>query len=106
MFIIFGWDNKANPLESLLTTHCAHCQKQTGWTLWKDTTWGSLFFIRLLPIMDTYHLRCDGCGYTLKIPGTEAKAALDRQQRNQALHDHLVNLISQDQDQHLTHLDD
>lgn len=97
MFIIFGWDNTAKPQESLLTAPCAHCKVETNWTLWKQTTWGSLFFIKLIPIIDSYYLRCDKCGDTIKLDNKTAKAALDKSQRSDALHNYIVETIQKTQ---------
>jgi len=97
MFIIFGWEKIFKPLESLLKTHCFQCKKNTNWSLWKETEWLSLFFINIFPFINKHHISCDICGDSTILINKFAKIVIKPEERNEQLHDDLVELIESHQ---------
>lgn len=95
MLIVFGWEHREKPIANLLTCTCPYCATTTQWCLWQKTLWGSLFFIRLIPIMRESLVRCTECGSQTTLPKPIAVSALRVDRRDKALHDCIVNLIQQ-----------
>jgi hypothetical protein len=97
MFVLLGYSQEHRPLESMLTTHCRCCGKEASWTLWRETGWVSLFFMRLLPLGREDRLVCEACDDAVSVDRQTAKMALDRDQLSpilkQIIHDRLVMLI-------------
>jgi len=93
MFIIFGWEKSIKPIESVLKTKCYHCNNESKWSIWKETEWVSLFFINVIPFKNKYFISCDICGDLTELATSIAKRALTPSQRNEALHDDLINII-------------
>ena len=102
MFVIFGWEKTLKPIESLITTNCYHCDNISGWSLWKEIEWLSLFFIKVLPFMSKYHLSCDICNSSLVLDKKIATSALNKKYRNDALHSELLSKIEKHQFPDLT----
>lgn len=97
MFIIFGWEKTVRPLESLITTNCYHCDNVSSWSLWKETQWLSLFFIKVLPFSSKHHLCCDICSNSVPLNNSLATSTLSKSNRNEALHAELLSKIEQHQ---------
>lgn len=97
MFIVFGWDTTVEPLDSLLTTRCLHCAHDTKWSIWKETQWLSLFFIKVFPYINTYYISCEQCGDSCELSKEMSLRVLDVSQRDQVLHDELVGIIQKNQ---------
>jgi len=102
MFIIFGWAKSVKPVESVLKSNCYKCLNNAGWTVWKDTDWVSLFFIKVLPVNSNYRLACDICQDSLSLSGSEAIQTLDQDRRNRHLHDALISKIEKHQFRNMT----
>lgn len=102
MFVIFGWEKSVKPIESIMKTSCYHCQNHSGWSVWKETEWVSLFFVKILPFINKYHLGCDVCGDSVVLKDNEARDALNQKRRSQELHDELVSKIEKHQFQSLS----
>ncbi len=97
MFIIFGWQTTSKPVESVLKTECYHCKNMAGWSIWKETFWLELFFIRLIPINSKYRLACNICGDSVSLPDNMARDALNPNKRTQELHDQFLKIIEEHQ---------
>jgi hypothetical protein len=104
MFIIFGWEKVVKPMDSILSTYCFHCKNKSTWSIWKETEWASLFFIRVFPFMTKYHISCDICGDSKALKEKKAKHALNPNKRTSALHDELVSMIENHQLQGLSEM--
>ncbi len=102
MFVIFGWERAVKPLETILKVNCYHCQNHAGWSIWKETEWFSLFFIKVLPFINKYYLSCDICGDSVHLTSEQAKHAMNRNKRSKTLHDNLVENIESHQFNQLT----
>jgi len=102
MFVIFGWEKTIKPIESVLTTHCYHCNNHAGWSIWKESEWLSLFFIRILPFLSKYYIRCDICGDAADLETSMAKKGLSSSKRTQELHDAFLKFIEEHQFEGLT----
>lgn len=106
MFVLLGYSQEHRPLESMLTTHCRCCGKDASWTLWRETGWVSLFFLRLLPLNREDRLVCEACDDSVPVDRQTAKMALDRASLSpilkQIIHDRLVMLIDMHQ-RNVTH---
>lgn len=102
MFIIFGWGTTSKALEQVLSTTCMHCKNNSTWSIWKETEWVTLFFVKVLPLFSRHYLACDICADTLKLSAQTANAALTPKARTQELHDDIVRQIEQHQCHGLT----
>ena len=102
MLIVFGWDKTLKPVESLLKTHCFHCNNDAKWSLWKETEWVSFFFINLIPFNNKYHLACEICGDGTEIPVPLAKKIVKPSNRTQELHDEVLLTLEDYQFKDLT----
>ena len=96
MFIIFGWEREFKRLDNIMHLDCYSCQNHTQWSILKETEWVSLFFIKVLPIINNYYVACT-CGDATKISSQQAKMALTPTTRTQKLHDELVKKIEEKQ---------
>jgi hypothetical protein len=97
MFIIFGWEKTVKPVESVLNTDCFQCRNISKWSIWRETEWVSLFFIKVIPFRNQYHLVCNICNDSVKLSSAMAKDALSPNKRTQELHDLLVKSIEEHQ---------
>lgn len=102
MFVIFGWEKSLKPLESILKINCYHCQNNASWSVWKETEWVSLFFVKIFPFINKYHLSCDVCGDAFLLNKEQARQSLSSQKRTKNLHDKLVSMIENHQFEELT----
>ena len=102
MFIIFGWQKTAKPVESVLKTECFRCKNISGWTIWKETEWVSLFFVKVIPFLNRYHLACNICNDSISLSNSVAKEVLNPNMRTSELHDLLVKGIEEHQFQGMT----
>lgn len=102
MFVIFGWSKTAKPVESVLKTECFHCKNLSGWSVWKETEWISLFFIKVIPFLSKYHLVCSICNDSIPLSNSFAKEILNPKKRTDELHDTLVESIEKYQFEGMT----
>lgn len=102
MFIIFGWDKTIKQVESVLKTECFHCKNMAGWSIWKETEWISLFFIKVIPFRSRYYLVCNICNDSISISNSLANEILNPEKRTTELHDLLVKGIEEHQFQGMT----
>ena len=102
MFIIFGWEKTVKPVESVIKTECFNCKNLSGWSIWKETEWISLFFLKLIPFRSKYYLVCNICNDSIGLSGSLVKEILDPTRRTDELHDILVKGIETHQFQGMT----
>ena len=102
MFVIFGWEKTAKPIESVLKAECFHCKNLSGWDVWKETEWISLFFIKLIPFLNKYYLVCSICNDSISLPNSLAREILNPNNRTTELHDSLVKSIEKHQFEGMT----
>jgi hypothetical protein len=101
VFVVFGWQKTFAPRESLLRTHCHHCNHDVSWRIWHETEWVSLFFVRLLPFLRKYRLACEVCRDSVPLDAKMCRLARNREgldpRASRELHDSLVRLIEDHQ---------
>lgn len=102
MFIIFGWAKTTKPIESVLKTECFHCKNLSGWSIWKETEWISLFFIKVIPFLNKYHLVCNICSDSISLSNSLAREILNPEKRTSELHDILLKNIEEHQFEGMT----
>ena len=102
MFIIFCWEKTVNPLESILKNNCYHCRNHSSWSIWKESEWLSLFFIKVFPFNSKYHLGCDVCGDAIPLSTCQAKDSLNSSKRTHSLYNQLILSIESHQFSNLT----
>jgi hypothetical protein len=98
---VFGWQKTFEPRESLLKTHCHHCNNEVSWRIWHETEWVSLLFVRVLPFLRKYHLACEVCRDSVPLDAQACRRARNRRaldtNASRELHDSLVKLIEEHQ---------
>lgn len=101
MIVVFGWQKTFAPRESLLKTHCHHCNNEVSWRIWHETEWVSLFLVRVLPFLRKYHLACEVCRDSVPLDAKTTRRARNRGALDPAasreLHDSLIKLIEDHQ---------
>jgi hypothetical protein len=101
MFIVFGSAKTFRQQESLLKSHCHHCNSDVSWRIWHETEWVSLFFLRLIPFVTKYHIACEVCRDSLPLDSKTCRAARHRAaldaRASRELHDELVKRIEEHQ---------
>ena len=102
MFIIFGWDKTIKPVESVLKTECFNCKNLSKWSIWKETSWISLFFIKLIPFRNRHYLVCNICNDSIGLSNSIVDEIMNPDRRSTELHDALVKGIEEHQFQGMT----
>ncbi|MBF0197953.1 MAG: zinc-ribbon domain-containing protein [Planctomycetes bacterium] len=92
-FLIFGLDNSKKQAGDIVTAHCHHCHNDSNWGVWKETLWGSLFFVKVVPVTSKYYVACQICGHACKINSSMAKRVIGRREASGEVKEEMRKLI-------------